>query len=229
MEWLNLRRIAIFSTLAAVVSILSAGISGVPFLALLLRAVISAAAFGVLIAAASWALYKFTPDLFDPEGMEHQNEPVTGDQINVMVDDAVQTLSDTGNRDSSAGTGPSVQVAGNGDTVNPADAEFAEEGTEKKKPVKWNVEQEDFSEGGKLPDIESFSSDFQSDEKSSDDDNFSDNEQSRSASISESPVSGGLSSGPVNSDDEARDYFTKNSSPEEMAKAVRTVVKRDEE
>lgn len=236
MEWLNLRRIAIFASAAAALSVLLAGLSGAPLLTLLFRALLSALLFGGLTALASWVFYRFIPELFEDSTDSDETPAAVGGNLNVVVGEDLSSdeQEDFNESETQADQGdisarPAVSSE-SGEPVEPEESEDPEELEDSDQPkTKWNVEQNDFKEGDKLPDIESFSGNFSSDRISGD---GSSNAEEGSGSISEEKdLSEGPSSymqGVNSSEDEARSYFTKNSTPEEMAKAVRTVVKRDE-
>lgn len=221
MEWLKIRRIAFFSCIAAVVSILSAGIGGISFLRIILRALISAVSFGVFMTGLFWLIHRFLPEMFsENESAEKYEEETTGTKLNMVVEDDIPMTSAS---PSSHGIQPqSVDDAGKKDSENEEDMEVLEE----KKSVATAEGIPDFNESGKLPDIESFTSDFSESEESGEKDGKDGNAgQSDMSSLSDESSS---YTSIRSSNDEARDYFKENSTPEEMAKAVRTVVKRDE-
>jgi len=222
MEWLKIRRIALFSCIAAVVSILSAGISGIPFLRIMFRAAISALAFGVFITGLFWLMHRFLPELFtETSSPESGEEDQKGSRLDVVVEDDVSLPStpspqamDGNSSQAATGSEPQDREPKGEDDLD------AMEDKKEKPPVE---DVSDFKDPGKLPDIESFSSDFVPSEESGGESGTSENSDLTPDTEERSSYTTIRSS-----NDEARDYFTENSTPEEMAKAVRTVVKRDE-
>lgn len=222
MGWIKVRTIALVASMAALLSILIAGINGVPLLRLLFRAFLSALLFGGISLGVAWLVHQFLPELTENrEDGDDEIEPeaALGSKLDI--------------KDDQEAASPEVQGAQN--LVQAAQDEAEEDSDEpalqdekpKIKPLAG--EQPDFQQGNSLPDIESFSGDFSPDDIPGESNEPRGGSQSSAGSSSaggfDSPGGASITS----SDDQARSYFTEHSTPEEMAKAVRTVVKRDEE
>ncbi|MDA3850360.1 MAG: hypothetical protein PF447_03730 [Spirochaetaceae bacterium] len=217
MDSIKIRTLVLLSAMAAILSILAGGISGVPFLRIVLRSLISAGSFAVLAFGAAMLLQRFLPELFQDNRTNEDQEDMVGGGIDIMMDD------------SSSEDGAMPFNPGMTDNASQEDSteEFQQEQKTPMSPT-WQKKEEDFNNPQDLPDIESFAGEF---DNGSDAAPREEHEESISQSEpldAESPSSSHIHLRP-SADEEAQDYFKSNSSPEEMAKAIRTVVKRDED
>lgn len=221
MGWVKIRTLALISAGVASLSILTAGISGIPFGALLFRALLSALIAAVVTLGISWLIQRFLPELLQEE--QGADSSARGGNIDITVN---QGDDDVGPQV----IGPQVPYQETPDnSVENDEPELEEVSGGSKIPVTNTVPEQGFQETGKLPDIESFSSDFNPGGDSGEVPKVdSGDEPKGDDGIGKVEQGSRMSSGIVSSDDQAKEFFKTSSSPEEMAKAIRTIVKRDE-
>jgi hypothetical protein len=215
----NIKSVIIVTSLATVVSVAAGGIGGVTAGTLLIRALLFALLFAVGTALINIVVDTYLPELKTKadsrvdESAEGENE--RGQNVNIVMEDENGPATMPG-----ASEEQGVTASGS-DT----DRAFSKGDAEGAGPIQHTGIEGIPSSNGALPDIGVFSSNGDDD----DDDNVS--ETIDSANATESPLVEGVRSkfGSMQTNDEdKKEFFQNNTTAEELAKGVRTMLKSDE-
>ncbi len=214
----NIKSVIIVTSLAAVLSVIAGGIGGVSTGTLLVRAALFSVVFGAGTVLVNLVVDAFLPELKgrpaeeESAGNEEETgEGTTGQNINIVMDDEAGESDGISREAGELSVSPdSVDLAGEAAVSSEGDDEFTP------------VSPDQIARGGALPDIGAFSSV---------DDDEEDEAEDLVSAEEEEPVSGGSRvrfSSVQASDDEKISFFQTNTSAEELAKGVRTMLKRDD-
>ncbi|MFW6208142.1 MAG: hypothetical protein ACOC2P_02865 [Spirochaetota bacterium] len=224
-------KVVIWSAAGAAVIAFIAGLFGrVDFLDLILRTLIGGAAFGLFGAGVSVLLMRFVPEIFEIQEVEEEEFAVAssetknegtqaqqGSNLNIVLDGDEYSYAGEAGDDLSSEPGREEsaldleedeefveQVAESGQSANEA------RGGESQSQSTDYEEFEDLSDVDTLPDLEDFSDSFESVAAAQDSD-------------------GQLTGGGGYSSDESVDIMGDQQDPATVAKAVRTIISKDQE
>ena len=214
----NIKSVIIVTSLAAVISVAAGGIGGVPMGTLLIRALLFSLLFALGTALVNIIVDTFLPELktgsAEERSSEGENEEIRGQNVDIVMDDGAEAAPvPFDNSEESGGEAPAGEEAAArdenpvpvGESLSPAAAD----------PDRKN--------GVELPDIGVFSSLAEDEEEAV--------EEVDSDDVTSSSVparSNARYSGMQTNDEEKIEYFQNNTSAEELAKGVRTMLKSDE-
>jgi hypothetical protein len=217
---INIKAIILVMAFAAVLSIAVGGIGGVSMGPLLLRGLIFGLSFGIGAIIISMVVSRFLPELVVNTGVEQPEDDgeteERGKNVNIVMDDNNDAVEDDeGDQPGKTADGVDIdssQIAPEIDSdsqgFQPASAQnLTEQGS-----------------SSHLPDIGAFAVEEE-------DDDDVDNESYGSADATEAPGAGMVKSRfseMQTNDDDKKEFFQNNASAEDLAKGVRTMLKRDE-
>lgn len=219
----NIKAVVIVTSLAAIVSISAGGIGGVSMGTLLLRALASAILFGVGAVVVNILVDMFLPELLFPQSQEKTDEESgadsseRGQNIDIVMDDQPAAMTVASSLEDGSGVNRSPE-----EVLSPSSSQEYREGQDF---TPTSVSGNSNHQGDVLPDIGVFT---ESMEDGDDEDQVDDIDSSDATGSDESAsVTSRFSSMQANNDDQI-DFFQNNSNAEDMAKGVRTMLKRDE-
>ena len=219
----NIRSVIIVTSLAAVISVAAGGIGGVSMGTLLIRALLFSLLFALGTVLVNIIVDTFLPELkirsAEPEVSEGESEENRGQNVNIVMDD--------GEERSPVSYGQEQVDGEENESLGDGEGYSSRENVPVSEPAAGSGSfGQDADKGGSkaLPDIGVFSS-LADDEEEPED--LDDGESATTSNISSGSGSSRYSAMQTN-DEEKIDYFQNNTTPEELAKGVRTMLKSDE-
>ncbi len=219
----NIRSVIIVTSLAAVISVAAGGIGGVPMGTLLIRALLFSLLFALGTVLVNIIVDTYLPELklssAGPDETEGENEENRGQNVNIVMDD--------GEEGSPVSYGQEQVDGEEDDSLGDGEGYPSRESVPVSEPAAGSSAfAQDREKGGSkaLPDIGVFSS-LGDDEDEPED--LDDGESATTSNISSGSGSSRYSAMQTN-DEEKIEYFQNNTTAEELAKGVRTMLKSDE-